>query len=73
MYCGDMGDRSDHPLCRSVDDTRGTCVCVRGSRVCASGGDLRMVVPQVRGEGAQLSGGETGRGDGDGGATVYCV
>lgn len=50
-----------------------TCVwVVRGSRVCASGGDLRMVVPQARGDGAQLSGGETGRGDGDGGATVYC-
>lgn len=25
MYCGDMGDRSHHPLWRSVEDTRGTC------------------------------------------------
>lgn len=25
MYWGDMGDRSHHPLWRSVDDTRGTC------------------------------------------------
>lgn len=31
-----------------------------------------MVVPLVRGDGAQLRGGETGRGDGEGGATVYC-
>lgn len=33
-----------------------------------------MVVPLVRGDGAQLidSGGETGSGDGDGGAIVYC-
>lgn len=50
-----------------------TCVwVVSGSSVCASGGDFRIVVPQVRGDGAQLIGGETGSGDGDGGATVYC-
>lgn len=49
-----------------------TCVCDGGSKVCASGGDLRTVVLQVSGDGAQLRGGETGRGEGDGGATVYC-